>query len=186
MSFSFSVGDIILVSQLAYKLYSNLTTGRCSAAKDLKELEDVLFGLRCALDHLSKAAKSISSTASDSQDANAVEVRHKLDAMINSCGATLLELDSVTKKYREAVEPAQDEVVDDDAEGASAVGASTRPSKKRSLAQFKESVRVNWMKVRWDVERKSLGEYRAKLQSHTDAITIVLNTFLWCAIHYSF
>ncbi|ERF75223.1 hypothetical protein EPUS_00015 [Endocarpon pusillum Z07020] len=183
MSFGFSVGDIILVSQLAYKLYCNLTTGRRSAAKDLKELEDVLFGLRCALDHLSKAAESILSTAPDSQDANAVEVRHKLDAMVNSCGATLLELDSVTKKYREAAESAQNDVLGDDAEGVSAVAVSTRPIKKRSLAQFKENVRVNWMKIRWDVERKSLSEFRAKLQSHTDAITIILNTLLWSATH---
>ncbi|KAF7511671.1 hypothetical protein GJ744_003834 [Endocarpon pusillum] len=39
------------------------------------------------------------------------------------------------------------------------------------------------MKIRWDVERKSLSEFRAKLQSHTDAITIVLSTLLWSATH---
>ena len=59
MSFGFSVSDIILVSQLAYKLYLTVTSGRRAAGKDLRELEDVLFGLRCALDHLAKATEDI-------------------------------------------------------------------------------------------------------------------------------
>jgi hypothetical protein len=178
MSFGFSIGDILLVSQLAYKLYSSVTSGRRSAARDLKELGDVLFGLRCALDHLSKAAKDISEAASNKQDANAVDMRRKLDTMINSCGATLQELDTVTSKYREAANQGESDVVDHTAD-VTATGPSTNPNKKRSISQFKQSVRVNWMKIRWDVERNSLSEYRVKLQAHTDAINIVLNTFLW-------
>lgn len=177
MSFGFSIGDILLVSQLAYKLYSTVTSGRRSAARDLKELEDVLFGLRCALDHLSKAAKDISAAASNKQDVNAVDMRRKLDTMISSCGATLQELDTVTSKYREAANQGESDVVDHTAD-LPATGP-TNPNKKRSISQFKRNVRVNWMKIRWDVERHSLSEYRVKLQAHTDAINIVLNTFLW-------
>jgi hypothetical protein len=172
MSFGFSIGDILLVSQLTYKLYSTVTSGRNSASRDLKELEDVLFGLRCALDHLSKTAKDISASASNRQDADAVDMRRKLDTMVSSCGATLQELDTVTSKYREAANQGEDGVVD-------ATGLSTNPNKKHSISQFKQKVRVNWMKMIWDVERNSLSEYRVKLQAHTDAINIVLNTFLW-------
>ena len=178
MSFGFSIGDILLVSQLAYKLYSTVTSGRRSASRDLKELEDVLFGLRCALDHLSKAAKDISASASNRQDTDAVDMRQKLDTMINSCGATLQELDTVTSKYREAANQGESDVVDLTAD-LPATGLSTNSNKKRSISQFKQNARVNWMKIRWDVERNSLSEYRVKLQAHTDAINIVLNTFLW-------
>jgi hypothetical protein len=182
MSFGFSVGDILLASKLAYKLYSTITDGKRSAAKDLKELGDVLFGLRCALDHLGKAVEDIRATASNPQDANTVEIWHKLDSMVASCEATLQELDSVTKRYREAVKPAESEVVnDDDGEVGTVVGASTPPNKQRSMARFKENVQVNWLKIRWSMERNSLGEYRTKLQSHVDSINMVLNTFLWCA-----
>lgn len=177
MSFGFSIGDILLVSQLAYKLYSTVTSGRRSAARDLKELEDVLFGLRCALNHLSKAAKDISAAASNKQDVNAVDMRRKLDTMISSCGVTLQELDTVTSKYREAANQGESDVVDHTAD-LPATGL-TNPNKKRSISHFKRNVRVNWMKIRWDVERHSLSEYRVKLQAHTDAINIVLNTFLW-------
>ena len=182
MSFGFSVGDILLASKLACKLYSTITDGRRSAAKDLKELGDVLFGLRCALDHLGKAAEDIRATASNPQYVDAVEVRYKLDSMVASCGATLQELDSVTKRYREAFKPAESEAVngDEDTEVVTAVGASTPPNKQRSMARFKENVQVNWLKIRWSMERNSLGGYRTQLQSHVDSINMVLNTFLWC------
>jgi hypothetical protein len=170
MSFGFSVGDIILVSQLAYKLYLTVTSGRRAAGKDLRELEDVLFGLRCALDHLAKATEDISATASSRQDVNAIEMRRKLGAMVASCGATLQELESVTKKYREVADPVESDVVHE---------------QPRSVARLKEDIRVNWRKIRWDVERYSLSEYREKLQAHTDAINVVLSTFLWCVLYLS-
>lgn len=181
MSFGFSIGDIVLVSQLAHRLYFTVTTGRRSAGKDLKELEDVLFGLRCSLDHLGKAAKDISATTSNRQDANANVVRQKLDTMVNACSATLQELDSVTKRYREAAHTDESDVVGDTT-GLPATGIATNPNQKRSLDRLKQSVRVNWMKIRWDMERASLNEYRQKLQAHTDAINIVLNTFLWSVL----
>jgi hypothetical protein len=185
MSFGFSVGDIVLVSQLAYKLYLTVTSGRRAAGKDLRELEDVLFGLRCALDHLAKATKDISATASSRQNVDAIEMRRKLDAMIASCGATLQELESVTKKYREVADPAESDVLHDRPAGLPATAVSTNPKQKRSVARLKEDIRVNWRKIRWDVERYSLNEYREKLQAHTDAINIVLSTFLWCVLYLS-
>ena len=185
MSFGFSVGDIVLVSQLAYKLYSTVTSGRSTAGKDLRELEDALFGLRCSLDHLAKATKDISATASSHQDVNAIEMRHKLDAMIASCGATLQELESVTKKYREVADPAESNIGHDGLAGLPAAAVSANPKQKRSVAGLKEDIRVNWRKIRWDTERNSLSEYRGKLQAHTDAINIVLSTFLWCVLYLS-
>jgi hypothetical protein len=178
MSFGFSVGDIILVGRLTYKLYSTITSGRRSAAKDLKELADVLFGLHCALDHLRKAAKDISATASNQQDGNAVGMHKKLDAMINSCGTTVQELESVTKRYGKAAGP-------DEATDSPATVTCINPHKKRSADRFKQSVQANWARIRWDMERNSLNEYRAKLQAHMDAINIVLTTFLWCVLSHS-
>lgn len=185
MSFGFSVGDILLASKLAYRLYSTITTGRRSAAKDLQELGDVLFGLRCALDHLGNAAKDIWATTSNTQDANAVEIRQKLATMVCSCSATLQELDSVTARYREATKSAESEVINDNIEVVPAVGASTQPNRKPSMARFKDNVQVNWLKMRWSIERNSFSEYRARLQSHTDTINMVLNTLLWCAVPYT-
>jgi hypothetical protein len=180
MSFGFSVGDIILLSQLAYKLYAAVTSGRRNASHDLKELEDVLFGLRCALDHLRHVANDISATATaatiDQQDSAAIEMRRKLNQMVQSCATTLEELDAVTKKYREGVKPGAIEEAEDDA------STTQRRGKKPPIAvgKLKRSVASNFIKVRWDMDKQALKVYRDKLQSHTDAINIVLNTFLWC------
>jgi hypothetical protein len=169
MSFGFSVGDIILVSQIAYKLHTSVTAGRHAASKDLKELGDVLFGLRCSLNHLGNVAEEIFSSATD--DARGADARGNLDAMIRSCGDTLEELDKLTRKYRDAAG-----IPDGDENGA-CVG--TGEGVKRSKM---ERLKVNWRKIRWDAERHSLSEYRVKLQSHTDAINILLNAFLWCVL----
>jgi uncharacterized membrane protein YccC len=129
MSFGLGVGDIILVSRLAYRLYSAVTTGRRSAAKELQELGDVLFGLRCALDHLGNAAKDISTATSNTQDASAVEIQQKLAAMVSSCRTTLQELDSATARYMEATKPADSEMLMDDVEVEPAVEPSSQSNK---------------------------------------------------------
>ena len=161
MSFGFSVGDIILLSQLSYKLYASITKGRRGAGRDLKELEDVLFSLRCALDHLSNVANNILATTQNTGD-----MQEKLNSMIDSCGSTLQDLDSMTQKYRDGTKPTESEVNDN-------------RRKKVFLARVKENCNINWMKIRWDMERYSIQYYRDKLRSHADAINIVMNTFLW-------
>jgi hypothetical protein len=48
------------------------------------------------------------------------------------------------------------------------------------MARLKDNVQENWLKIRWTMERSSVGEYRARIQSHTDTINMVLNTLLLC------
>ena len=112
-------------------------------------------------------------------------MQRKLGVMISSCGATLQELESVTMKYREVADPAESDVVHDGPAGLLTAAVSTNPKQTRSVARLKEDIRVNWRKIRWDVERYSLSEYREKLQAHPDAISIVLSTFLWCVLYLS-
>jgi hypothetical protein len=170
MSFGFSIGDIVLLGQLSYRLYAAVRTGRRGASQNLKGLEDRLFGLRCALDHLAKVASEVSSLASGHHDEDSAEMRQKLDGMMNSCGETLQTLDAVAQKYRDGME-SRDEGGEPPLEN-SKVG-------KRSLFHIRRTIEVNWAKVRWDFERHSLREYNEKLQAHTEAINLVLNTFLW-------
>jgi hypothetical protein len=170
MSFGCSFGDIVLLSQLSLQIYNSVTTGRKNATRDLAELGDVLFGLRCALDHLRNVANDISktATASKSGDTHGAEMRNRLDQMVRNCATTLEDLDSVTRKYREGAQEGDndDDCLDDKS-------SQTRRMKlKRRLAS-------NFMKVRWDMDKDTLRIYRDKLQSHTDAINLVLNTFLW-------
>ncbi|KAI4932415.1 hypothetical protein J4E85_002813 [Alternaria conjuncta] len=159
MSFGFSVGDIILVSQLAYDLYCTVSSGRQAASRDLRELEEVLFSLRCALDHLKEVSHDVL-TRSGLPDGD--ELMEKLGMMISSCASTLQELDTMTKKYR---------LVENE--------AGKEKTSLRTLEDVKKSIRVNWQRVRWDREKQWLQQYREKLKSHTDAINLILTSVVW-------
>ena len=169
MSFGFSVSDIILLSQLSYKLYTTVTSGRHNASRDLEELDQVLFGLYCALSHLRHVASEVSATsvATGLTDAHTREMYQTLNQMVQNCASTLEDLDSVTKRYREGTR--QDDVEED-------VGNSSSHKRRRRLKKMVES---NLMKIRWDIDKETLRVHRDKLQSHVDAISLVLNTFHW-------
>ncbi|CAN9316016.1 unnamed protein product [Alternaria alternata] len=157
MSFGFSIGDIILLSQLAYNLYASISSGRQAASRDLKELEEVLFSLKCALDHLGEVSNDVLARPGFRYGGSAF--KEKLDVMVNSCASTVQELDTVTKKYRDVESK-----------------ANKGKTKLRTLEDVKKSIQVNWQRVRWDHEKQSLQQYREKLKSHTDAINLMLTS----------
>jgi hypothetical protein len=149
-------GDIVLLSQLAYNLFSSVT----SASRDLKELEDVLFSLRCALDHLGDVAKDVLAKMEAHGGHRGPDVKENLDRIIASCGSTLQELDDVTQKYRE-------------------IGIDERRRAKHDKRGMLQRITVNWKKVQWDREKQSLHQYREKLRSHADAINLILTSVIW-------
>ncbi|CEJ56969.1 hypothetical protein PMG11_05680 [Penicillium brasilianum] len=171
MSFGFSVGDIILCSQIAYRLFSSVTDGRKKAARDLKELEDTLFGLYCALNHLQRDHEAILAKASAKSKENLGQVHVQLGYMIKSCLETLEELDNATGQYREAAPEIARPVIGNQLSIAGL--PSSRPAKT--------SLKIQWKRVLWDLRGDSLSKYRTKLQTHTDSINLLLSTFIWSA-----
>ena len=172
MSFGFGIGDIVLCTKLAYGLYSTLTDGRANAPKDLKELGNAIFGLYCALDHLQKEYPAILDSAVSRSVNGATLVKQQLGSMIASCRSTLEELDTSTAKYRDAAENVQ----------SVAVVPSQGTSISMSLpfrSRFKAQAKVQLRRVTWDLRGDSLSKYRPKLQSHTDALNLFLNSLIW-------
>lgn len=177
VGFGFSIGDIVLMSQLAYRLYAGVTSGRKSASKDLKELGDALFGLHCALDHLRQTVEVINARASSARlGRNAEQMRRNLDLMIDSCASTLNDLDDATKIYRDV--EAGEALEQDEADSSVPIsGSGSR--RQRVIKRWRQQLRVQWNRVQWEFKGTSIDEYRQKLQAHTAAITIVLSTFIW-------
>lgn len=126
----------------------------------MRELEEVLFSLKCALDHLGEVSSDV--LARPGFRNGGPGFKEKLDVMINSCASTLQELDTVTKKYRDVESK-----------------ANKGKTKLRTLEEVKKSIQVNWQRVRWDYEKQSLQQYREKLKSHTDAINLLLTSVIW-------
>jgi len=118
--------------------------------------------LKCALDHLKEASRDVLARPDLQHGGSAL--KEKLDMMIGSCASTLQELDTVTKKYRDVE-----------------IQANKGKTKLRTLEDVKKSMKVNWQRVRWDREKQSLQQYREKLNSHTDAINLMLTSIIWSA-----
>ena len=169
MSFGFGIGDLVLCTQIAYRLYTAVTSGRANAPRDLKELEDVLFGLYCGLDHLQKVHATILDKAAARSGNDAAQIKQQLGLMISSCLHTLEELDNTTAKYREAADDPPRRAVNSQYKVAGVVFSR----------QVKAQVKVQWRRVLWDYRGDSLSKYRQKLQSHTDAINLLLSSIIW-------
>lgn len=173
MAFGFSVSDILLCAQIAHRIYSALTDGRKTAPRDLMELENVLFGLYCSLHHLHRATGT-NFTRAVSKSNEEVFMKLQLRFMIGSCLQTLNELESVTRKYREA-----------------AYDPLPRPSPQYAVAsvhfshQFRAQAKVQWRRFLWDLKGDSLCRYREKLQAHTEAINLLLGTFILFVFYLS-
>lgn len=155
MPFGFSIGDIILCARIAHRLFSSVTAGRNKAPRDLKELQDALFGLCYALDLLQVKHKAIMASATSRPNIVTPPTNQPLGYMIKSCQKTLEELDNATAKYRAAADD---------------------PPLVRA------QVRAQWKRILWDLRGDSLTKYRQKLQSHTDSISLVLSTFIWSVL----
>jgi hypothetical protein len=165
MSLGFSIGDIVLCSQITYRLITVATSGPEKALRDLRELEDVLFGLSCSLGRLQTASSVILFRDSDTLDAAEFQ---QLGLMIHSCRQTLEELEKATRKYREIA-------TSDD-----------HPITAISLQQRRAQVKVQWRRIIWNIRDESLSQHRRKLASHTDAINLLLNIFIWYVRYIQF
>lgn len=146
MSLGISIGDIVLCAKIAHKLFSCVTTGRKEASKDLKELPDVLFSLCYTLHILRKEYETVITR---------VEKNEYLGYMIQSCQATLQELDTATAYYREIID----------------VGRTTKC--------FRSQAKIQWKRVLWSLRGDTFTKYRQKLQLHTDSLNLLLSTFIW-------
>ena len=145
---------------MAYELYSSVSSGRKAASRDLRELDEVLHSLSCALGHLAEVSEDVLARPGFRHGGSGL--KEKLDVMIESCASTLQELDDVTKKYR---------IVESQ--------ANKEKKKLRTIEDVKKSVKVNWQRVLWNYEKQSLQQYREKLKSHVDAINLLLNSVIW-------
>jgi len=168
MSFSFSAGDIVLVGQLAYQLCSILRKDSRAACR---ELGNTLFGLRCVLGHLGRQAKEIPHLDNVAGE-NTTRMRDDLDTLISTCATTFLELDHIVAQYSGRFNAGDK---NDQAQHLDGL-----PAKMKSrLTRLSRKARLNWTKMRWSSDTQTFVDFRVKLQTLTDSINIVLNTFLW-------
>ena len=160
MSFGVGIGDIILVSSLAYKLGKSLTSGRKEAPEEFQEVQNQLFAI-------SNALKLLSSTLEkpDPEDADPEVIAEEddiLSRMVENCQVTLNHLSRVLERYPELQDyPAKVQVGD---------------SKHR---KWKQDLKDNIKKIKWTTEGAGLDKLQQNLATHLNALNLAIAARSW-------
>ncbi|KAI1387281.1 uncharacterized protein F4822DRAFT_430034 [Hypoxylon trugodes] len=160
MSFSPSIGDVVLLAQIAWKIAQAFTKGRNSAPAEFCEVENQLYSLSAALEAIRRAQDeghlgrgSISKLESLGKE---VELygQNTADRVIQNCLRTLTHLDKVVQKYSVILHP------------------STSPS--QGLRCWNKYVVKNWKKIEWTTEKGDLNTLRSQITVHTNSLNLLL------------
>lgn len=137
MAFQISIGDIVMLSKLAFRLAHAFTTGRKSAPAEFQEVQNQLYSLSKALDFFG------SHTSRASQNGFGLDSRahgDNLGSMIENCRSTLNHLEHLVDKYM---------VLNGDHNHDPPTSHS-----KRWRSEFLQ----NWKKVKWTTEGGDLSK----------------------------
>jgi hypothetical protein len=160
MSFGISIGDILMLSRLAYSIGKTLTTGRKLAPEEFQEVQNQLFAISNALKLLSGTLKKESTTAVDRS--LGLEDDEILGQMIGNCRSTLQHLDKVLKSYPELQADPEKECADESL-------------RKKWRRDFKENIK----KIKWTTEGADLDKLRHSLAIHVNALNLAIAARGW-------
>lgn len=158
MSFGIGVGDILMLSGIAYRIAKTFTSGRTGALAEFHEVETQLFAISNALKLLSTTLDR--SESSKRKDLPTLE-DESLRQMIENCSTTLKHLEEVLERYPELLR--SEETISDE---------KTRRKWKR---EFKENVK----KIKWTTEGADLDKLRGNLAVHVNALNLAIATRGW-------
>jgi hypothetical protein len=159
MSTPISVGDAILLSQIALKIGRAFTSGRKSAPTEFAEIQDLLFTLSNALKLLTRdfpddgLVEIDAFTSRESEEAQDETVL--LSQMIINCRSTLTHLNFLVDKYME-------------------IGGRNPQLKEEK--RWKDEVRKNWKKIIWTKEGGDISKLKVTLIAHINGLNLAVNT----------
>lgn len=162
-----SIGDALLIGRLAYQLGCAFTSGRKSAPKEFREIENQLYSLSTAL-RLLNNGRAVDTDGYalnlDLSSAPRLQINgdyHNddiLGLMIQNCQETLKHLESIVEKYSVIRDPPKEDL-----------GA-----RKPLAMKWKRELRENWRKIMWTTEGGDLGTLRSQLTVHTNSLNLVV------------
>jgi hypothetical protein len=158
MSLPISVGDAILLSQIAWSIGKAFTSGRKSAPAEFAEIQDLLFTLGEALKALAEDLPSSNHVAqdekaADKQDEEAQVKNALLAQMVMNCQSTLIHLKSIVDKYMEL----DKKVV------------------QKDQKKWKDEVKKNWKKLMWTKEGGDIIKLKTTLTAHINGLNLALS-----------
>lgn len=152
MSFGIGIGDIVLLSDLAHRLGTTLTSGRKGATAEFQQVQNQLFAIGKAL---SFASAIIENPKSPDGDQNVPPEDEILGRMIENCGETLKHLDGVLEKYPE-------------------LRADAPQVDGRAQQKWVKDLKDNIRKIKFTTEGPGLDKLRSSLEIHVTALNLAI------------
>ncbi|KAI0386393.1 hypothetical protein F5Y04DRAFT_276001 [Hypomontagnella monticulosa] len=154
MSFQISIGDVVLLTQIAWRLARTFTKGRNSAPSEFCDVENQLYSLSAALEAIGNDLKkgevdtgnaSPISTGEDGESHG----QNKIDHILQNCRRTLGHLENIVKKYSVILHP-------------------------NTSSAWDTYVVRNWKKIEWTTEKGDLNALRSQIMIHTNSLNLLL------------
>jgi hypothetical protein len=162
MALPVSIGDAILLSQLAYRLGHTITVGRKQASAGIREVQSQLYSLGKALDSIALSANPTASSRSSGDVETDKDVSceddQALTEVIANCHRMLHEVEAFTDKF-----------------DTQSTGPESITPEDTENRRWRNNLRANWKKVRWTMEGTKLDELRNNLQMHLMALSLFLD-----------
>ncbi|KAF7122773.1 hypothetical protein CNMCM5793_000883 [Aspergillus hiratsukae] len=147
MAFQISIGDVLMLSKLAWDISQAFTSGRKSAPAEFQEVQNQLSSLTHALESLKSLSRE---TPGQDHGASASSIT----PILQNCRSTLKHLEALVNKYM---------IIEND-------GGSNGSEKRR----WREEIRKNWKKVRWTREGGDLTRLQHNLGVHINSLNLTI------------
>jgi hypothetical protein len=162
-----SVGDAIVLSQLAYQLGKTLTAGRKSAPATHKEAQNQLFALSHALrsiaveddlenpDRSGDCEDNKRQFPKDSSNLYEHENSRNLHTMLENCEDVLERFRTLIEKY-------------------TSMGQNTDEKDPNRTAKWRGELKNNWRKVRWTLKDDDVEKLRRDVAVHIQSLNLAM------------
>jgi hypothetical protein len=155
-----SIGDILMLSHLAWKIGCAFTAGRNGAPREFQEVEKELRGLTGAITMLAETLDD-----ADSIYARCDERTQKgLATIVGCCSQSLSNLESFVAQYQDIKRT----------DGALDTGGGGLAAGMRIQGSWKNVLLKNWKTIAWTTEGGNIQSLRAMLVVHTQSITLAM------------
>ncbi len=157
MAFSISIGDAILLAQIAGRLAKTFTKGRASAPAEFQEVENELYSLSAALTAAENEQESVRPTADQEVCENNRHIANQqiFEHILRNCKHTLAHLEEIVKKYM--------------------IVSEQTDIQKPKLERWSHAIVKNWRKVEWTTEKGDLNTLRSQIMLHTNSLNLLIN-----------
>ncbi|KAI1427727.1 hypothetical protein F5Y12DRAFT_783143 [Xylaria sp. FL1777] len=157
MAFQISIGDAILLAQIAWRLGQTFTKGRQSAPAEFQEVENELYSLSAALTAAENEYDSVRTSANQIVSGNnrRIENQDIFAQIIGNCKHTLAHLEEIVKKYM--------------------IVSEQGDPQKHKLERWSHSILKNWRKIEWTTEKGDLNTLRSQIMIHTNSLNLLIN-----------